>query len=396
MACLISNEEENPVNTMDTIRLFLDTVEFSDELSNGWRMIFNMMRDALDFRAISVELLRWVVPYFSREIKLHSVNQRSATISKWLASYETDILKVWLDTVPLEAMELACFDGLNVLSTLVIRGNRELIVKALQEGMNPNYIGWATLASPIPESPTSLSMYSKPTFDKWCFALSKVGLSIVSVFDKALLEGPLPGAGWTQETMKKFLNWEPKWTKVRSRCFACKNSNGVLIQPVWVYALEEIKHRVHPDDTLWSLLEDIESDVTTTQEQQETVPRLQKGKRLGNIARNPNGYISVNESILESMKETFLAPKETFTASRISQRSPEKDLDSPPKSFNPNAGFQPFISQRDIWLCMHHWLVLLNIEWTTGDSEDDQDASESRSDTSTSPEHEFSPFHIHS
>lgn len=246
---------------MDTMRLFLATFDFSDPSNNGWRNIAGLvdMLGMINCEQMDVSrILRWVILQFHEDIKDNFRKDQYDKILSWLGTtYSPGILSLWLRLGPKGAIDTQFEDQFPILldrvATAYESDSTLEILDALACGANPNTTCICFQASPLMESPTSLSMYSDHAFRIWLYALDAAEMDANKVFEGELRQGVLCEAGWTQETFQGLSNWE-YYHEARPISYKCEICDqyfpSLALQPIWIYALEEIKNGKHPNSTI--------------------------------------------------------------------------------------------------------------------------------------------------
>ena len=211
------------------------------------------------------EIFQWFVHLFLETMRDEYIESVYVPVLCSLQMiYRKGSLPVWLKLGPRDAIEfrICNWTTLHYRILWISRTAEEdavAIIEALQCGANPNCMGKHQRASPLRESPTSLSMYSQYTFNNWLFALREVGDQAHSVFKTELEQGMLYETGWSSEASQKLVDWQAgkradsigEYCKFWERHLPYR----LILQPAWIYSLEQIRTGGEPETTEWALLE---------------------------------------------------------------------------------------------------------------------------------------------
>ena len=206
-------------SVMDTVRLFLDCVDFSDLSCDGWNVIFEFAEEYVRFTVNPITTLaffEWILKLFSQEMKASLIASEYADIMCFIAGgRDLSALHSILRLGPKGAVDYFCSDGFNSLLCMMAYAEVRGAVSELPEcGADPNCVGIAPSISPRLESPTSLAMYSSEAFVIWLSSLADARIDINNVFERELEKGPLPEAGWTREALYMLLDWDFEATSI--------------------------------------------------------------------------------------------------------------------------------------------------------------------------------------
>lgn len=246
---------------IDTLRLFLDMVDFSDAEMTGWD-IFPRLVDGYGATNCKLDmpvLFEWLFRQFREDLKLNYQEDDFMSTFHWFAYVMPSALPSWLSLGPSEVINTVDDEGSTALAKqltgYIERDSVVTLTEMLKYGADPNSKCVWPKASPKMESPTSLSLYSNYGFGTWMAALYKAGIDANKVFDKDFKHQTLSEAGWTRQNFQKLTGWKCGYDAHpgRIRCKTCPWwIDYIRVQPVWAYALEEIKHGKDPNDTIWA------------------------------------------------------------------------------------------------------------------------------------------------
>ena len=266
-------------------------------------------------------------------------------------------------------------------------------------------------------------MYSVETFSIWLDALEEANIDTDEIFDKELTRGRLFDMDWTRETFQRLIDWEYQYQApdVMSRCRFCaqwRNQSDLVIQPIWVFALEEIKGGKDPNDTIWGVQTRLESSRHLSYSSQELEGNnggKSQARHLNGSTRNVEvGHSEWDKAIIASLHKKFCTSKvHDFTVPEKHPR-PKVDAEEECSAMTGHIDRDAWSSlEREDTMCIGCWLKFLNIRpGETGckpnrascDSKSDTSDADMDTDTNTDVETEtdafseddFSPFLVHS
>ena len=206
-----------PADCIDTIRLFLDNLDFSyDYYSDGWLFIRNLLyrriflpnescahTDDNERNAVTIWSLRMLAP----DIKNNFVEISAAKLLQWALHFDVmdvfDFVLKILDSLIDARTEP---DGYSTLLYSFHCKHSYLrdggyLNKLLTRGADPHLIGFKEESSPRKETPTSLAMYSSRAFVTWRNALLQISTDLELFVRKELQQSPLEQAGWHENSL---------------------------------------------------------------------------------------------------------------------------------------------------------------------------------------------------
>ncbi|KAG8526598.1 uncharacterized protein KY384_008799 [Bacidia gigantensis] len=236
-------------SVIDTIRLFLDCVDFSDSSCDGWNVAMNFAchfnGKSNDYAKIYI-LFEWIIIQFQQEMKDNPNPGIYASMSNYVCRAEDpNALQLWRDLAPQSAFKQKGRYEFQILAPQLV-GESSEIAHFLSRGADASCAGINEDISPRPETLTSLAMYSIQAFQNWTGNISEARIDIDAVLAHESKEGPVHEAGWTLETLQKLYEFSEVNCACGDSydCCICKKKigqNGLKIQPLWLYAQEKIK-----------------------------------------------------------------------------------------------------------------------------------------------------------
>lgn len=207
-------------------------------------------RFAISKHESCLEFFEWLVKRLWRDCE-YDVDANLFSSLSWLIQDNCeDVLLIWLKYGPKDAID-TCFPA---LCRAICRSRS--VSKLLTAGVKPHGVTTNN------ESPTSLAMHSSHAFLLWRTSLFMADIDINTVLDEDLNQGmPLRERGWTRLTLRELFDWHFEDIKLinldlnggSTRCADCTYlSKCLMVQPLWVSALEQIKNGTRPEDTVWA------------------------------------------------------------------------------------------------------------------------------------------------
>ncbi|KAL9627577.1 MAG: hypothetical protein Q9164_007566, partial [Protoblastenia rupestris] len=396
---------------MDTVRLFLDCVDFSDPSCDGWNIIFNFADNYGGLKvddATSLTMFEWIVKQHSQEMKANLIASEYAPLLEFLVVEDkTAEFYILLRLGPEGAINTFLSDGFNLLLNSIawaFKNSSDL----LRCGADPYCVGLNTEISPKLESPTSLAMYSSRAFALWRSSVSDAGIDIDNVIGRVLEKGPLFEAGWTRKTLRILFDWDNEITDPHNwTCSVCGTRIWCLmIQPLWLYALEEIKNGTSPEDTLWELYSQSDAEFDSDFDTMDSSHAHQKIEgELVPVSEAPDLDEETESLKFQQSRPaagTSLCPADAFSQEAKGENVPgseTSDLDTEATDFvNTNSesssDVPTFIYTREDLVCSCCWFHP-HQGGKRGEAADIP-RSDFSSDMDTSLEDDYSPFHLHS
>ena len=415
---------------MKIFRLLLDTFDFSDPSKGTWDLIDNLAEccsNEINHCQLqeTAFLFEWITVQVRQDVKSDFIREEYDAILDCLSNnHSSGALAAWLKIGPDGAIETELDNGTNVLSARVIRASYCKdeqpaigIIEALTCGADPNSVSMSISTSLKEHSPTSLSLYSTHGFNIWLIALREAKIDADAVFEKEIRQGILHDEGWTKETFQKFMDWEISHNDlpVKPRCSICTQfftmCCAAMVQPKWVYALEEIKNGRCPNHTTYALSKDFDalSHSTTNSNSSLDVESDESGGQRFEKQICTEATQVVEDDPSEWETDVFLALHERFCEENKCLIEFSEDISRLEGDLEDENDAVPVLFDLETWsslknedvVCMACWIQLLGIdseETSYQSSEISQSRSDAGADTDTdaSSVHDFSPLLFHS
>ena len=238
-------------------------------------------------------------------------------------------------------------------------------------------------------------MYSSQAFALWRYSLSMAELDIKFVFDRDLEAGPLREDGWTEETLQILVDWDFEVTKYPQLpdCTDCRLYRYPTVQPLWLYALAEIKNGKPPEDTVWAWHTHSDNQAGFVYDD-EVIPTSQvpdpdeETERLR--LRNPESGTSSSFRLTDANQEI---------QDELVAGSEKSDLDSETEDFvsvtsELDEEDPPFPYGKNDWLCITCWQYFRQNGRRRGPEIPRTSNSDCGLDKDLSDDEEYSPFQI--
>ena len=247
---------------MDTLRFFLDYMDFSETAGEAWRTLAELGEQTVCIdgeTAAKSTLLSWILRVTGRDVKENFLETEYSFVLWWVLRLEIDdMIRSWLQLGGKDAINSRFgVGGYSVLHyrTAHAEDESEFILMQVPD-LHPT--GCYDTYSPILETPTSLALYSHLTFAKWRFSLHVAGVDICEFVCAEMQQTPLVDAGWTVETLWALFHYtyEIDWHLLdHELCDDCAvELDAVKVQPYWMHILTGIKSGLYPNDSpVWQL-----------------------------------------------------------------------------------------------------------------------------------------------
>ena len=98
--------------------------------------------------------------------------------------------------------------------------------------------------SPVPESPTSVALYSEKIFCIWRHTILASGINLTTFVHEELQRSPLASRGWNEDTLTALFRSEFRLNNLTlpDTCTKCSKP-GIIIQHSWIKRLENFKSK---------------------------------------------------------------------------------------------------------------------------------------------------------
>ena len=241
---------------MDTLRLFLHNVDFSDhdlvsETSEGCHVLRPLAHDKSE--GVS-KVLTWLLQMFSSDIRQNFSHFEFAVLLLELEEHDpqSTLAEILLDKFDTRLAATSTLRGLSVLHWVLTSPNASssLLQKLINRGANIQCVGhslWSQDAGP--QTPTSMAIRNSRRFSIWRKSLTGLNYDIRKLIQLELNQcgemRPLNAAGWTEDTLLNLFNLEFEPVVLEEeiiRCDRCNTSYGYLKEPWWERALNSIRN----------------------------------------------------------------------------------------------------------------------------------------------------------
>ena len=190
---------------MDTLRIFLDCMDFSETAGEGWETLIELGEQTVGIggeTAAKSTLLSWILRVTGRDVKENFLEAEYSLVLWWvLLLKKDDMTRSLLQLGGKDAINSSFPEGgYSNIHRRTAHGGRELEFMLMQ-GPDLHLIGCDEYYSPILETPTSLALYSHLTFSHWRYNLCVAGIDLCEFICAEMQQTPLVDAGWTVETL---------------------------------------------------------------------------------------------------------------------------------------------------------------------------------------------------
>ena len=248
-----------PSKISDTMRLLVDSIDFSEEFGSGWEILLDLFRSvyySVEYGNPKSDLLLWMLQLLRFELKIYLIESRCAEMLRW--TFRTvklcEVTNFLLDLDSDKVISLGNND--TILHSSLGYACHESYVSAVV-ARRPNLHGLSLFKSftPYGESPTSLAMYSSRAFTYWLHALVNIGTDFESFIDQELEQSPEVHSGWHKATLLDLFTHGDRPdlhvdrnARICHDCGIWDRSMQRKVQPYWRFFLERIKAGLHPYD----------------------------------------------------------------------------------------------------------------------------------------------------
>ena len=368
---------------IDTVRLFLDTVDFSDTSCDGWSTVRSVaigLLFNLGDHEDNIAFFVWMLKYCLHDMRANLDMDNFCDIIFYSLCHN-DALSNVLKVLPPGDQSFIGDCGSVLLA--VIATDLGTTNDLLMAGADPHHVGRCLWPSQCVESPTSMAMYNSKTFASWLKTLDEIGLDLKSFLDKEMKTSLLADKGWVRQTLYALFTWKFAHTaafdfKRFVICGDCGKSilelnNGIVIDPLWVHSLHEIKLGKNPEETAWALYVPFDEHMCDDED--------------------PSGFdVALNTaSSSASLSEANDQIKHASASSNINSGIAD-DLSNNPK---PDSNLPPCPYTPYETICMKCWLYFCENGVRYERIYKSVYTTDSASDSDGSTEDGFSPFSVH-
>ena len=239
------------LDIMDTIRLFIDCIDFSDPRSDGWDAVFLIYHhnyNSIGNGGASLELLLWLLQQSSCYLRRSYIPEKYAETLNRMCHIK-DAASLFLELGPERAIDSVDKSyGYSMLMWRIAYGKD--LSDMLPFSPNLHLHGFDIAFSPCLETPTSLAMYSSAAFAHWRDFLKDSNVDIEEFVSHETEQGPLEEAGWNRHSLRRLCNLiytpafhlQDTWS-----CCDCGDPIWRLrVQPYWLYSIGRIRQGNDP------------------------------------------------------------------------------------------------------------------------------------------------------
>ena len=257
---------------MDTLRIFLDCMEFSETAGEGWRTLIDLSEETVCTNGEMMAkrtVLSWILRIAGRDVKENFLETEYSYVLYWVLRLEDDdMIRSFLQSGGINAINSREEDG--GYSELHYRAAHALeeLEFILMQVPDLHLIGYDGKYSPILETPTSLALYSSLAFANWRYSLHVAGIDIRKFICAEMQQTPMVDAGWTVETLWALFHYtyeaDRHWLYPKP-CDDCATElKYVRVQPYWLHILKGFRaglyHNGLPEWQLGTSWEEYEAE----------------------------------------------------------------------------------------------------------------------------------------
>lgn len=310
---------------IDTIRLFSDSIDFSEGSTNGWTTLIMLLATLLsslpdEVNIDSTEILSplvWLLRLSASDIKENIRGGPFAFLVATSALYgstKVSSLLSGLTDNPLDNVLDARWglEGYSALHTLIgfWGWNADLnlgLNQLLDKGANLHLVGHHSSFSVKRETPTSLAMYSSVVFMAWRDALLRSSVNLASFVEEEVQQAPLKEAGWTKDLLFALFCCHIQDLQEGNCCEDCSENIDFLgVDLSWRQWLDRFKEKTDIENLPKHEHGEIKSDWSNGNIVQQNPPSLQVERDFVN--RLGDGVGIVNET---GMSDVYEGKRET-------------------------------------------------------------------------------------
>ena len=357
------------MDVMDTLRLFIDWIDFSDPRGDGWDALFLIYHhnySSIGVGGASLELLLWLLQQSSCHLRTNFIAEKYAETLNRMCHVK-DAASLFLELGPERAIDTVDKPyGYSMLMWRIAYGKD--LIDMVPFGPNLHLLGFDRAFSPRFESPTSLAMYSSAAFAHWRDFLKDSDVDMDEFVIHETEQGPLKEAGWNSHNLRRLFDliYTPAFhlQDIWSCCDCGDPIWRLRVQPHWLGSLDWIQQGDDPHD----LNSNIAKTIQAPNANGTLLSRYQRSYQLCTGAT----ATSTSEILSHESKADFMT-NSTVTMEACRSYEPDDIVCIDCWAFHRRAGVRRVPSTADD---------------TTSDLDD-------TSDSSSSTEDAYSPFLIH-
>ena len=371
---------------MDTLRILLNCMGFSETAREGWTTLFDLGKATVSLNGEAVAkrtVFSWILQVTGRDIKENFWEAGYSHVLYWVIRLEEDdMIRSLLQFGGKDAINSRTEYGgyTNLHCRTAYAESEDDLAFILRQAPDLHLTGYDDEYSPILETPTSLALYSPWAFADWQYNLHVAGIDIHEFICAEMQQTPLVDAGWTVETLRCLFNYtyeSDRHFRHCRHCYSCDDCamrlENVKVNPYWLHILTEIKSRLyHNDLPEWQL-------ATSWKEYEAECGRAQGGEGDRDVTMDIDGQPQVLRSLGGDGDEKSLQNVIKHHISNKSWKLAEHDV-------------LDCAYGREEVVCMTCWVHYKETghRFTQSDYEDEESGN-----TDESSDDGFSPFMIH-
>ena len=231
---------------MDTLRLFVDYIDFSDPRGDGWDALFLIYHHnycSIGDGGASLELLLWLLHQSSCHLRTNFIAEKYAETLNRMCHIK-DAASLFLELGPEKAIDTVDKSyGYSMLMWRIAYGKDLSDIVPFSPDLH--LLGIDKAFSPCLETPTSLAMYSSAAFAHWRDFLKDSNVDIERFAIHETEQGPLKEAGWNSHNLRRLFDliYTPAFhLQDVGWCCDCGDPIWRLrVQPYWLCSLDWIR-----------------------------------------------------------------------------------------------------------------------------------------------------------
>ena len=353
---------------MDTLRLFIDCIDFSDPRGDGWDALFLIYHHnycSIGNGGASLELMLWLLQQSSYHLRTNFIAEKYAETLNRMCHIK-DAASLFLKLGPERGIDTVDKPyGYSMLMWRIAYGKD--LSDMVPHGPDLHLLGYDRAFSPCLETPTSLAMYSSAAFSYWRDFLKGSNVDMDRLVSHETEQGPLNEAGWNSHHLLRLFNltYTPAFhlQDIWSCCDCGDPIWRLRVQPYWLCSLDRIRQGNDPNI--------LDGDKAETLSNTSAKRSLLSNHQVSDRSCTEETAISTSDTSSCEGKTDFVTTS-TDTAEACCRYGPDD------------------IVCIDCWLFQRHTGVR-----RVPSTPEDMTTDDSLSDSESSTQDEYSPFLIH-
>ena len=237
---------------MDTLRIFWDQMDFSEEDGEGWDVLLHCSINPRPGEDVEdgprPDLLLWLIRLCGPDIKQHYLEDKYSNLLYFmLETTSQDVARSLLAMGNERAIDARLSLGGYTNLHLAVASATSLLGNMLIHKPDLHITGLDLNESPYYETPTSLALYTFFSFANWRDNLNHAGVDLYKFVNTEIHQSQLSRAGWTVQNLFAVLKHDFQLDCVSRNLYVCvdcgKRIDNLEVQPYWQHVLEIFKHR---------------------------------------------------------------------------------------------------------------------------------------------------------